>query len=568
MRRGPRAAPEKAVNVQRLLLAVTLMLGVLLLSNLLYPPAPPSPAPPPAGPPTGLEPGETPPTADDPVAAPFVSRTDTATDEEALAEVATPLFRLTFSNRGGVLRSATLTQYASLAREGRVELVRPGPGGPLGGTWLVGSDSVNLADFPYRIEPPGGIQLGPGDEPAALVLRYEHPDGAFFSEIRYTFSPDSYVFDVEGRLPRWERTALRIDLGRRLEHNEANEEDERRSAAMVGNHPEQGITSRPLSAIDAVEVIEGPLQWAALKSKFFVNVVLPGPGMQLGNAWASRDMQGERVHVAAPVGGDGDYAYRVYAGPIERERLVGLGDQLEELNPYGWKVFRPIVRPFVNLVLWTINVLHERLALSYGMVLIVIGVLMRIVLWPLNQKATRSSIRMQTVQPLVLELREKHKDNPQLQQREMMKLYKEQGINPLAGCVPLLLPWPMLIALFLVFRDTIQLRGEPFLWLPDLSSADPYWIMPLLVGASMLLLQLLTVKLTTGWAAANPQMKAMVVVMPALMTGMFLYFDFASGLNLYYTTVNLATIPQTVLVALERRKAGVAKPVAGRPKRS
>lgn len=563
------------MNVQRLLLAVTLMLGVLLLSNLLYPPAPPPETPPPAGgappgPPTGLPAGEAAPAPAEaePAAAPFVSTPDSAADEEALVEVSTPLFRLVFSSRGGVLRSATLTEYASLAREGRVELIRPSPGGPLGGTWLVGADSVNLADFRHRIEPAEGIRLDSGDAPAALVFRYEHPDGAFFSEIRYTFAPDSYVFEVEGRLPRWERTALRIDLGRRLEYNEASADDERRSGAMVGNHPDEGITSRPLEAVGALELIEGPLAWAALKSKFFVTVVLPGPGMQLGNAWAIRDAQGPRVHVAAPVGRGGDYAYRVYAGPVERERLVAVADQLEELNPYGWKVFRPIVRPFVNLVLWTINVLHEKLALSYGLVLMVIGVLMRIVLWPLNQKATRSSIRMQSVQPLVAELRAKHKDNPQMQQREMMKLYKEQGINPLAGCVPILLPWPMLIALFLVFRDTIQLRGESFLWLPDLSSADPYWIMPLLVGASMLLLQLITIKLTTGWAAANPQMKAMAVIMPVGMAGMFLYFDLASGLNLYYTTVNLATIPQTVLVALERRKAGAVNPAAGRPKRS
>lgn len=558
------------MNVQRLLLAVTLMMGVIVLTNVLFPPAPP-PDPPPGAVPGA--PGAPEPATEGRAPAAVggslgLAPEEPAEDEEAaLVEVETPLFRLVFSSQGGALRSATLLQYASLAREGAVELVPPGPRGILGGTWLVEADSVDLARFAHAAEPAEGLRLAPGDGPATLVFRYQHPDGAFFSEIRYTFTADSYVFAVEGRLPEWERTALRLDLGRRLEHNEANEADERRAAAMVGAHADRGVTSRPLAGADELEVIEGPLRWAALKSKFFVAAVLPDPGAQLGNAWASPGLLGAEVQVTTPVANAGSYAYRVYAGPIERERLMAAADQMEEINPYGWKVFRPIVRPFVNVVLWLITLLHERLALSYGLVLIAIGLLMRIVLWPLNQKATRSNIRMQRLQPLVQELREKHKDNPQTQQREMMKLYKEQGVNPLAGCVPLLLPWPMLLALFLVFRNTIQLRGVSFLWLPDLSSPDPYWVMPILVGGSMLLLQFLTIKLTTGWAAAQPQMKFMVIVMPAVMTVIF--FSFASGLNLYYTTFNLATIPQTVLVARERRKAGGgAKPAAGRPKRA
>ncbi len=557
------------MNVQRLLLAITLMMGVIVLTNLLFPPVPPSetpPAPPSAEPAEPDEPAARGAAPSAPAGGALGLREEPPEDEEILVDVETPLFRLVFSNRGATLRSATLLQYASLAREGLVELVPPEPEGSLGGTWLLGGDSVGLTRFAHEVEPADGLRLRPGDAPATLVFRYRHPDGAFFSEISYTFAADSYVFDVEGRLPEWERTALRVDLGRRLEYNEANESDERRAAAMVAADADQGVTSRPLSGVDELDVIEGPLQWAALKSKFFVKAVLPEQGAQLGSAWASPSLRGATVHVSAPVADDGAYAYSVYAGPIERERLMAAADQLEELNPYGWKVFRPVVRPFVNVVLWAITVLHERLALSYGLVLIAIGLLMRIVLWPLNQKATRSSIRMQTLQPLVQELREKHKDNPQAQQREMMKLYKEQGVNPLAGCVPLLIPWPMLLALFLVFRNTIQLRGVSFLWLPDLSSPDPYWVMPILVGASMLLLQFLTIKLTTGWAGANPQMKFMVLVLPAMMT--FIFFSFASGLNLYYTTFNLATIPQTVLVARERRKAGGDKPAAGRRKRS
>ena len=539
------------------------MMGVILLTNLLFPPAPPPVRE--SGPETSVEtnPAESAPSAT--VETLFGDR-EGAGDEEMLVEVETPLFRLLFSSYGGTLRSATLAEYRSLAREGPVELVPPGTDGVLGGTWLFGADSVDLTRFAHRAEPAAGIRLESGDGPATLSFRYDHPEGVFFSEIRYTFTADSYLVDVEGELPPVERTAIRLDMGRGLAFNEAEEDDERRSAALVGNHPDEGIASRGLDDLREVKTIEGPLHWVAVKSKFFVEAILPTDGKRLTRAWAVPGPGGEgaEVHVFAPVESSGAYAYRSYVGPIERERLAATAEQLEELNPYGWRIFRPVVRPFVGVVLWTIAFLHERLTLGYGLVLIVMGVLMRIVLWPLNQKAMRSSIRMQSMQPLVQELKEKYKDNPQMQKQEMMKLYKEQGFNPLAGCLPMLLPWPMLIALFLVFQNTIQLRAVSFLWLPDLSAPDPFWVMPVLVGASMFLLQFLTMKLTTGWAAANPQMKMMMFFMPVLMT--ILFFNFASGLNLYYATANLATIPQTLLIAKERRKAGVA--ATARPKQS
>lgn len=114
----------------------------------------------------------------------------------------------------------------------------------------------------------------------------------------------------------------------------------------------------------------------------------------------------------------------------------------------------------------------------------------------------------------------------------------------------MLLPWPVLIALFFVFRNTIQLRGEAFLWLPDLSAPDPLYILPLFMGASMFLLQFISLR-TAG--NTNPQMKMMMYLMPLVM--IFLFYRFASGLNLYYSVVNVATIPQQLIIARQRKKA-------------
>ena len=220
------------------------------------------------------------------------------------------------------------------------------------------------------------------------------------------------------------------------------------------------------------------------------------------------------------------------------------------MNPIGWAFLRPIVRPFVGIIHWTVNTLHDQFRLGYAWVLIVIGVLVRILLWPLNQKAMRSQMRMQGIMPLAQEIKEKYSDDPQKMQRETMKLYREHKVNPLGGCLPLLIPWPVLIALFFVFQNTIQLRGVPFLWLPDLSAPDPLFILPFFLGASMFLLQFISMR---AMAAANPQMKMMMYVLPIVMV--FIFWRLASGLNLYYAAFNVATIPQQILIARERRKA-------------
>ena len=251
------------------------------------------------------------------------------------------------------------------------------------------------------------------------------------------------------------------------------------------------------------------------------------------------------VTLTLPVPPSGEFRYDVYAGPLEYRRLAALGHDLADANPYGW-VFRPIVKPVsvlvVNILLW----MHERLHMAYGWVLILFGVLVRLLLWPLNQKAMASQLRMQAVQPLLKETQDRYKNEPEKLQKEMMRLYKEHKVNPLGGCLPMLLPWPVLIALFFVFANTIEFRGEPFLWLPDLSRHDPYYIIPIVMGLSMYALS----KVGQLGMPPNPQTKTMLYVMPGFMT--FLFLRFASGVNLYYAVSNLISIPQQYLLAQRR----------------
>jgi YidC/Oxa1 family membrane protein insertase len=233
---------------------------------------------------------------------------------------------------------------------------------------------------------------------------------------------------------------------------------------------------------------------------------------------------------------------------MEYDRLRRIGHGFDDVNPYGWPGFRTIIRPVAAGVRWLLVWMHEHLSLAYGLVLIIFGILVRILLWPLNQKAMRANMQLQTVQPLMKEIQERHKNDPQKAQQEMFKLYKEHGVNPLGGCWPMLLPMPVLFALFFVFQNTIELRGAPFLWLPDLSRPDPLYIIPVIMGLSMYGLT----KVGQIGMEPNPQMKMMLYIMPVMMT--FLFLNFASGLNLYYAVSNIASIPQQLLLARERQK--------------
>src|SRR5690606_22698415 len=154
------------------------------------------------------------------------------------------------------------------------------------------------------------------------------------------------------------------------------------------------------------------------------------------------------------------------------------------------------------------------------------------------------------MQPRIKEIQEKYRDKPEVMQREMMKLYKE-GFNPLGGSLPLLIPLPVLIALFFVVQGTIEFRRVEFLWLPGLSRSDPSYILPVLLGATMFPQQFITMKSTPAHLE-NPQMKMMMYFMPIFMTVIFLRF--ASGLNLYYVSQNIASIPQQIQLMRERKK--------------
>jgi YidC/Oxa1 family membrane protein insertase len=490
--------------------------------------------------------------------------------------VSSPLYEYGIATRGGGIVRATMLKYQALNPADRGQSVQliPAGSGVHQLALMVGSDTLSLADWRFTVtgRPGGAAASGPiqvaGDTVAVTLAASR---GGVTVEMTYRFEATDYQVGVSGRVTGLGPVGghLLADMGSGFRQTEADSAANLYEYGVVTKTDESKLVK--FSSLDPGErqTLEGPFEWAAVKSKYFVAALLAvdSGAARISGATMTAPAAVAKVHHAAttftmPVPAAGTFGYRLYLGPMEYPRLRTVGHDFYDINPYGWPGFRTMIRPIAVGARWLLVWMHENLHLSYGLVLIAFGVLIRIMLWPLNQKGMRASIRMQALQPEMQRIQDKHKDDPQALQRAVMELYKREGVNPFSGCWPLLLPWPILLALFFVLANTIELRGQPFLWLPDLSLKDPLFIIPVLMGLSMYGLN----KVGMAGMPPTPQTKMMLYFLPVMMTVMFV--NFASGLNLYYFIQNLVSIPQQWYLARERMKAQAQNPppVVGKKK--
>jgi YidC/Oxa1 family membrane protein insertase len=558
---------------RRIILAVVLMAAVLIVTPILFP----TPTPVPGSTPvatdsaradsTGLTTGVSSTTASAPSAAPVPTMGAAAADSQAtLQPVVVPIdttlvkttpaeFRTT--NKGAALIGAAMTQYPALSNKGRtrggaVELAAPGDR-LLGFRVVVPGDTIDLTRIVFRTTQ--------DQENGRTVVRYDAELGspARTASIRYSFLPDSYRVDVSAAIAGVpDNSYLLIDLPPGFRSSEADTSEDHSHLAYAYKPELSGAKGVAFRSLDPGEreIQAGPITWAVAKNKYFLLGVLapkgqPGfaeVGVTGGQRIAKEATRGQATLVAPLKAGN--VAFEVYAGPQEFKRLAAMGREFETSNPYGgW--LQGIVQPFATLVIRLLLWMKATLGLSYGWILVIFGVAVRIILWPLNQKAMRSSMAMQRIQPELQEIQAKYKGDPQKLQAAMMQVYKEHGMSPfssLSGCLPMLIPLPVFFALFFVFQNTIEFRGVSFLWFPDISLKDPYYVIPILVAITAMGLSWLGMR----GIKANEQQKMMMYLMPAMM--MVIFFNMASGLNLYYFVQNLASLPQQWLISQERRK--------------
>src|SRR6185437_10840341 len=486
-------------------------------------------------------------------AAPVTRRTPMAAADSAMLTTAAATY--TIVSPGAVPSRVTLPAYQDRRAGHNGPVVIAQPQGPLLHFRLVaGADTIAFDTVAFTSRPAGsGVELT--STSPAITVRYEP-------------SADGYVMHVSGSVAGAPAgSALLIDLPNSLRSSEADTTDDMRNLAYVYQAPHRDVISVRFSKLDSTSVRAdtASLQWASARSKYWLVALMKPIGGDTGAVFHGIAMRGgTRVGrvtrsasaVTAEPLANGAFAFDLYVGPQSFTRLLKFGNGLENVDQYSG-ILHPVVQPFATIMLRVLLWMKSTLRLSYGWVLVIFGIAIRILLWPLYQKSMHTSIQMQRLQPELSEVQKKYKNEPDKQREALMKIYQAHGMSPLSpmlGCLPMLLPMPLLYALYFVLQNTIEFRGVPFLWLPDLSLRDPYYIIPLVMGASMFALSWMGLRA----APPNPQAKVMSYMMPVLFTVMFL--NFASGLNLYYAVQNIAALPQQWSLARARAKAGLPAP--------
>ena len=501
---------------------------------------------------------------------------------ERIVVIETELYRAVVSSRGGgSITSFELKGHSNRRTDGPVQLIDDSHGAislELAYVNLEG-DSVYLRENFEAIVFPSLNTIHLSDGTVSMEFRRTFPSGAVVTK-KLTFQGDSYIIPLE---IAWRDPGLELGINNfevrwpdglpPAEH--LLNEDETYGKVYVyqgGELEDQGSARKGLVRR---RTLKGSTDWVALRNKYFTAALIAdrnqpatfGSLSAVSRPWThdgnnNSGSNGNLTSYSMALGYDAGSPVKLnlYLGPLSYFIISDLEVGLEQIMNLGFSLIRPISK----LVLYSLVYLHEVIP-NYGVVLIIFAIVIRVVTNPLTKKSFTSTQKMQLVQPRVKELQEKYKGNAQKLNQEMMALWKREGVNPLGGCLPILIQMPLLWALFIVFRTTIELRGQPFIWwITDLSSPDVIFNLPfslplygqgvtvlaLIMGITMFLQQKLS------GAASNPQQKPMMYMMSIFF---FLIFNqFPSGLNLYYAFSNFLAILQQRSI-----RKNLAAPIAG-----
>jgi YidC/Oxa1 family membrane protein insertase len=491
-----------------------------------HPPAParvaPSKTPAPAVPPVKEE---APPAA---TPEPVVSEPQTP---ERTFVVVEPLYRAVFTSVGGRLKSLELKGYADRLGKGRrpVQLVQVDrqhrAGWPLG--LVIHSDqTLDLENVSFK-----GYQTRD-----TLIFKAVLPSGLQVTKT-YTFDPSSYLFSLEVRVKNGTGKDLPIGIGVVwVNHtNPAHHDSRREGHAGPVTLDGSKLTRENLQKMEGEKTLDGHLLWTGFETKYFLAALIPDqPDRARVRIWKPRPQVVESElfvpPAMTPAGAEKSQTIRVYTGPKAVDQLVRAEVGLEKSVAFG--IFAFLAKP----LLWVLN-FFERFVRNYGVAIILLTIVLRMAFYPLASKQFRSMKEMQRIQPLVQELKEKHKDDRERFNKELMQLYRTHKVNPLGGCLPIVVQIPVFVALYETLLNAIELRQAPFLlWIRDLSAPDHTYVTPVLMTASMFVQQRMSPPM------ADPAQQRIMMFMPLIFGFMFL--NFPSGLVLYWLVNNILSIAQ------------------------
>ncbi len=422
---------------------------------------------------------------------------------------------------------------------------------------LIGANATDTAaGRPLFTVSTDRVALAKGQDSVSIDLRYDYSDSVSIIK-RYTLYRGDYLVKLEYLIDNRSDSPFTASLFGQLKRGNSVDPGVT-DDGLFAMKPFMGVAyasnEDPYNKLAFAKLHDKPLKqtvdggWIAIIQHYFLSAWVPE---QSQTNQYSTVVTGQGMNIArftspaktiAP-GNAGSMAASIYIGPKDQYRLEEISPGLDLTVDYGWLWW--IAQP----LFWLLTKLHSVIG-NWGWSIIAVTVLVKIAFFQLNAKAFTSMANMRRVQPKLMELRERYADDRQKQSQAMMELYKKEKINPVGGCLPMLVQMPVFIALYWVLMESVELRHAPFmLWINDLSSMDPYFVLPLIMGLSMFIQQKLNPP------PADPMQAKIMQWMPVVFTFFFLFFP--AGLVLYWVVNNTLSIVQQYIITKRIEKSGL-----------
>jgi len=481
----------------------------------------------------------------------LTGKTVTGIDEKEI-QIDTPLYKAVFTNVGPTIKSFKLKKYFKTTDPDSpmIELVSLEKN--MGDFLLINFEGYSIGQnekITYQVDSTT-VRLGPESSPKDLIFISETSDGLSMKQT-FRFFPDQYKIelnlDVVNKSGKTVNGTFKADLKALPPQEKASYYSYVGLALLL----DDDLKEVEIEDTSEEEILRGQIDWVAYEDDFFISAVIPenkSKGTFEGRLLKSGLLHGTYLppSVSLVPSQQTSFQYTLFFGPRDLSILKQCGGNIDRAINFGWTDI--IARPLLYTLRFFYKYVH-----NYGVAIILLTILVKILFWPLTHKSYKSMKEMQKLQPIMAKMREKYKNDKQKLNKEMMGLYKTYKVNPMGGCLPMVVQLPVFFALFRVLGSAIELRHAPFmLWINDLSAPDrlfnfpftiPFMappfgipILTLLMGASMFLQQKMTP--TPG----DPTQAKIMMFLPVIFT--FMFINFPSGLVLYWLVNNILSIGQ------------------------
>ena len=457
-------------------------------------------------------------------------------DEEKFININTNYFNIVLSTKGASINSLSLNNYkeSNDKDSDHYVLFKAIEKNTL---ITIGSDGLYL---------PNNLIYNTVNDKKEIKVTNERTLVSFIAETNdlkiiknYTFNPSDYSFDLEIQLINKSNNSINGNFNLSV-FTPWTDDIKSELYTFVGPITYNGqdlLEDKPDDLTNSPKIYQNDIIWSGFTTKYFAMLVSPKDAVsQLFITNTDNNIENKFIteNLNLDIKENITLNYSAYFGPKQYEYLQSSNNQFEEIIHYGF--FHPLAKPLIVVLKFFYNFTG-----NYGFSIILLTLCIKIIFWPLTQKSYKSMKGMQKLQPEMKRLREKYGSDKQKLNQEMMSFYKEHKVNPLGGCLPMLIQIPVFFALYRVLLGSIELRHAPFmLWITDLSAKDPYYVTPLVMGVTMFLQQKMTP------SNMDPTQEKIMLMMPVIFTFMFL--NFPSGLVIYWLINNLLTILQQYLI--------------------